>query len=173
MKKRGFFFFFPFLCFVRLLVDRQVGKKASEELVDFQGQAQPIINGREAGKNKTKHMVGYLLSGGDKGLSPCVGKYLCCVSSEPIKVRRREVPLIWHMEEFGLILSYERRRAEFFRFIPLSAPREGELRVSVCTGGCERARVCVCVCKQIASARTYMCVRACIGVLGRSCLPSR
>ena len=117
-------------------------------------------------------MVGYLLSGSDKGLSPCVGKYLCCVSSEPIKVRRREVPLIWHMEEFGLILSYERRRAESFRFIPLSAPRKGSC-VCVCALVDVSVCVSVCVCKQIASARTYMCVRACIGVLGRSCLPSR
>lgn len=48
----------------------------------------------------------------DKSLSLCVSKYLCYVTSKPIKVKRREVPLIRHMEEFGLILSYERWRGE-------------------------------------------------------------
>lgn len=124
MKQKGFLF----LAFCVSLLTGRSGKRPHRNWLTFKDMLSQSLR-REKQENKEKrkkkHMVGYLLSGGDKGLSPCVGKYLCCVSSEPIKVRRREVPLIWHMEEFGLILSYERRRAEFFRFIPLSAPRKG------------------------------------------------
>lgn len=55
----------------------------------------------------------YLFYGNDNGLSLCVSKYLCYVTSKPIKVERGEVPLIWHTEEFELILSYEGWRGEF------------------------------------------------------------
>lgn len=67
---------------------------------------------RKSGGEKNRS-VRYLFFGSDKSLSLCVSKYLCCVSSELIKVKRRDVPLIWRVEEFGLILSYERWRGEF------------------------------------------------------------
>lgn len=85
-----------------------------------------------------------------QALSPHFSKYLCYVlfsANQRLEglaavEGRGGAPLIWHMEESWLILTYEGWRGETLRFILLSAWRREAAR--------ERSPVCVCVCGAVA-----------------------